>query len=108
MPGLIDGKNSIKYAGEDVEAMRAMAAAYQKRSLESLMQAQDKFKMQLAEDPVIRFHLQVPTNQLSQSTLSTLSQTLSTLSTLSQNSLNRHQVLKPQLSQRSVFAHMNM
>jgi 26S proteasome regulatory subunit N6 len=58
VPGLIDGKNSLKYAGPDLEAMREIAAAYKLRSLESLVATQEKFKQQLAEDPVIRFHLQ--------------------------------------------------
>jgi 26S proteasome regulatory subunit N6 len=58
VPGLIDGKNALKYAGPDLEAMREIASAYKQRSLESLVLTQEKYKEQLAEDPVIRFHLQ--------------------------------------------------
>jgi 26S proteasome regulatory subunit N6 len=58
VPGLIDGKNALKYAGPDLEAMREIASAYKTRSLESFVATQDKYKPQLAEDPVIRFHLQ--------------------------------------------------
>mmetsp|Transcript_20486 Transcript_20486/g.56581 ORF Transcript_20486/g.56581 Transcript_20486/m.56581 type:complete len:170 (-) Transcript_20486:32-541(-) len=58
VPGLIDGKNALKYAGRELEAMREVAAAYKKRSLEALIEAQSKYGSELAEDPVIRFHLQ--------------------------------------------------
>jgi 26S proteasome regulatory subunit N6 len=57
VPGLIDGKSGLKYAGPDLEAMREMAAAYQTRSLEKLIAAQERFAPQVSEDPVTKFHL---------------------------------------------------
>jgi len=54
---LIDGKSGIKFAGPDVEAMRAVAAAYKKRSLDDFTAALSKYSAQLKADPVIFSHL---------------------------------------------------
>ena len=72
VPGLIDGKNALKYAGPDLEAMREIASAYKLRSLENLVATQEKFKPQLAEDPVIRFHLQTLYDNLLEQNLARL------------------------------------
>lgn len=57
VPGLIDGKNSLKYGGRELEAMREMAEAYQTRSLDKLIATKAKFGAELSEDPVTKFHL---------------------------------------------------
>ena len=69
---MIDGKNALKYAGPDLEAMREIASAYQKRSLETLVATQEKYRSELAEDPVIRFHLQTLYDTLLEQNLSRL------------------------------------
>jgi hypothetical protein len=53
----IAGKSGIKFAGPDVEAMRAVAAAYKKRSLDDFTAALSKYSAQLKADPVIFSHL---------------------------------------------------
>lgn len=54
---LISGKLALKYAGKDVESMKAIAAASQKRSLSDFEKALQAFKTELVEDPFIRSHL---------------------------------------------------
>ncbi|XP_055931226.1 26S proteasome non-ATPase regulatory subunit 11-like [Argiope bruennichi] len=51
------GKLALKYAGIDVDAMKAIAAASSKRSLAEFQEALKKYKKQLVEDPIIRAHL---------------------------------------------------
>jgi len=54
---LIDGKHSLKFAGEELESMRSVAQAYEKRSLDNFQIAKAKYSKQLGEDPVINSHL---------------------------------------------------
>ncbi|GBM21345.1 26S proteasome non-ATPase regulatory subunit 11 [Araneus ventricosus] len=51
------GKLALKYAGIDVDAMKAIAAASSKRSLAEFQEALKKYKKQLVDDPIIRAHL---------------------------------------------------
>ncbi|XP_054714187.1 26S proteasome non-ATPase regulatory subunit 11-like [Uloborus diversus] len=51
------GKLALKYAGVDVDAMKAVAAASSKRSLADFQTALEKYKSQLVEDPIIHAHL---------------------------------------------------
>lgn len=53
----MSGKLALKYVGDDLEAMRAIAQASQKRSLADFNEAQRKYRNQLDGDPVIRAHL---------------------------------------------------
>ncbi|MCO5555137.1 hypothetical protein L7F22_008678 [Adiantum nelumboides] len=54
---IIEGKLAQKYAGRDVEAMKAVARAHEERSLEHFEQALADYKAELSNDPIIRNHL---------------------------------------------------
>jgi 26S proteasome regulatory subunit N6 len=54
---IISGKAGLKYSGAEVDAMRAVAEAYKKRSLHSLETALVQFKPQLQDDPIIKSQL---------------------------------------------------
>jgi len=51
------GKLALKYAGVDVDAMKAIASSSSKRSLSDFQEALVKYKKQLIEDPIIHAHL---------------------------------------------------
>jgi len=55
--GIVDSKNALKFSGADVEAMKDIASAYKKRSLEDLQQTVAKYQNELKKDPVIDRHL---------------------------------------------------
>ncbi|XBJ02305.1 26S proteasome non-ATPase regulatory subunit 11 homolog [Triticum dicoccoides] len=55
--GIISSKASLKYVGPDVDAMKAVADAYSKRSLKYFETALRDFKAQLEEDPIVHRHL---------------------------------------------------
>lgn len=54
---IINGKAGIKYAGIDVEAMKAIADAHKNRSIHQFEQVQKKYKPQLLDDVIIFRHL---------------------------------------------------
>ncbi|KAE8214781.1 hypothetical protein CF319_g1291 [Tilletia indica] len=54
---IIQGKLAQKYAGRDVEAMKAVAKAHEDRSLEDFEKALRDYKDELSNDPIIRNHL---------------------------------------------------
>mmetsp|Transcript_49511 Transcript_49511/g.105872 ORF Transcript_49511/g.105872 Transcript_49511/m.105872 type:complete len:450 (-) Transcript_49511:216-1565(-) len=54
---LISSKNGLKYTGLEIDAMAAVAAAHQERSLKKFEAVLEQFKGQLAEDPIISYHL---------------------------------------------------
>ncbi|KAI9199703.1 PCI domain-containing protein [Polychytrium aggregatum] len=54
---IINGKLALRYAGPEIEAMRAVANAHQNRSLLEFEQALSKYKDELGNDPIIRSHL---------------------------------------------------
>lgn len=54
---IIAGKHAVKYAGKDVEAMKAVAKAHEDRSLEGFEQALRTYKEELSNDPIVKNHL---------------------------------------------------
>ncbi|KAJ3233535.1 26S proteasome regulatory subunit rpn6 [Chytriomyces hyalinus] len=54
---IINSKVAVKYAGVDIEAMKAVATAHQNRSLLEFEQSMNKFKNELRNDPIINAHL---------------------------------------------------
>lgn len=57
VPSIISSKGGLKYVGQDVDAMRAVAKAYQDRSLKEFQACLDSYKQQLVGDPIIHTHL---------------------------------------------------
>lgn len=58
VPSTISSKAGIKYAGEEVDSMAAVAKAYADRSLHAFQAALDSHPQQLVQDPVTNTHLQ--------------------------------------------------
>lgn len=54
---IISGKLALKYAGNDIEAMKTVAQASHKRSLADFQKALQDFKKELEDDPIVRAHL---------------------------------------------------
>ncbi|XP_018326202.1 26S proteasome non-ATPase regulatory subunit 11 isoform X2 [Agrilus planipennis] len=54
---IVSGKLAIKYAGKDVDAMKAVAQASHKRSLADFQLAVKQFKHELEDDVIVRAHL---------------------------------------------------
>jgi len=54
---LMAGKMAVKYAGKNLEAMKAVARAHANRSLEEYERALGDYKFELGADPFIRNHL---------------------------------------------------
>nr|NVI77772.1 regulatory particle non-ATPase 6 [Cucujiformia] len=54
---IVSGKLSIKYAGKDIDAMKAVAQASHKRSLADFQLAVKEFKHELEDDVIVRAHL---------------------------------------------------
>ncbi|KAJ3293555.1 26S proteasome regulatory subunit rpn6 [Borealophlyctis nickersoniae] len=54
---IVNGKLALRYAGPDVEAMRAIASAHQNRSLSEFESALKKYQDELKNDPIIHTHL---------------------------------------------------
>ncbi|XP_074280019.1 26S proteasome non-ATPase regulatory subunit 11 homolog [Silene latifolia] len=55
--GIISSKAGLQYLGPELDAMKAVADAYSKRSLKLFESALEKFKGQLEEDPIVHRHL---------------------------------------------------
>lgn len=55
--GIISGKSGVRFAGVELEAMRAVANAYKGRSLHELEAALDKYPDQLRSDVIIQSQL---------------------------------------------------
>ncbi|CAL8074213.1 unnamed protein product [Orchesella dallaii] len=66
---LLSGKLALKYVGEDVEAMRAVAQAAHKRSLKDFQQALETYKAQLQEDEVVKAHFNTLYDKMMQQNL---------------------------------------
>lgn len=56
---IINGKAGVRYAGIDIEAMKATADAHKERSIHSFEAVLKKYKAQLVDDPFIFSHLNV-------------------------------------------------
>lgn len=54
---IISGKLAIKYAGKDIEAMKAVASASHKRSLADFQDGLVKYQQELEGDVIVRAHL---------------------------------------------------
>lgn len=54
---LLSGKLALKYVGQDLNAMKAIADSAQKRSLSDFQTAIKKFHTELQEDMVVKAHL---------------------------------------------------
>nr|NVI77873.1 regulatory particle non-ATPase 6 [Cucujiformia] len=54
---IVSGKLAIKYAGQDIDAMKAVAQASHKRSLADFQLAVKQFKHELEDDVIVRAHL---------------------------------------------------
>ena len=67
--GMITGKRGVKYAGSDVEAMSAIAAAASKRSLKEYEAVLSKYPHELQDDLLIKHHLGTLQEQLLESNL---------------------------------------
>ncbi|EFN51744.1 hypothetical protein CHLNCDRAFT_56351 [Chlorella variabilis] len=57
VPAIISSKGGLKYAGADVDAMRAVAKAYQDRSLQEFQATLQSYSGQLSDDPIVHTHL---------------------------------------------------
>jgi len=54
---IVSGKLALKYAGPDIEAMKAVAKAYSNRSLQEFEAAKSTYKSELTNDDIINTHL---------------------------------------------------
>ncbi|XP_042912786.1 26S proteasome non-ATPase regulatory subunit 11 isoform X2 [Parasteatoda tepidariorum] len=54
---IVMGKLALKYAGPNIDAMKAIAASSRKRSMEDFKKALVKYKSELVDDPIIKSHL---------------------------------------------------
>ena len=67
---LITSKLALKYAGREIESMKAIANSSQDRSLAEFQKSLDDFKDQLIDDPIVRSHLDVLYDNLLEQNLS--------------------------------------
>lgn len=54
---IMSGKLAVKYAGRDLDAMRAVAEASHRRSLADFQAAVKKYREELEDDVIVRAHL---------------------------------------------------
>lgn len=54
---IMSGKLAVKYAGKDLDAMRAVAEASHRRSLADFQTAVKKYREELEDDVIVRAHL---------------------------------------------------
>jgi 26S proteasome regulatory subunit N6 len=69
LSGLLSGKQGVKYAGKDVEAMSAIASASANRNLKEYEAVLATFKTELQDDLLIKHHLHILKEQLLESNL---------------------------------------
>eukprot|EP00741_Cyanophora_paradoxa_P002688 tig00000615_g2608.t1 len=61
---IMNSKAALKFAGPDIDAMRAVAKAHSSRSLKAFEEAQEKYKKELSDDLIISSHLSALYNTL--------------------------------------------
>ena len=66
---MLSGRQGVKYAGKDIEAMSAIASAASKRSLKEFEKVTETYPTELQEDLLIRHHLHILYEQLLESNL---------------------------------------
>jgi len=66
---IISGRQSVKYAGRDIEAMSAIAKAAGKRSLKEFDETSEQYEVELRTDLLIKHHLNVLKEQILESNL---------------------------------------
>lgn len=54
---IINSKSGLKYGGPEIDAMAAVAAAHQDRCLKKFEAVLQQYQKNLAEDPIIEYHL---------------------------------------------------
>jgi len=54
---IVNGKAGVKYAGQEVQAMKAVADAHKKRSIHAFQAVFEEYKEHLGQDPIISEHL---------------------------------------------------
>lgn len=67
--GMISGRQGVKYAGRDIEAMSAVASAASRRSLKEFESVLNEYAGELQEDLLIKHHLHLLQEQLLESNL---------------------------------------
>jgi len=67
--GMISGRQGVKYAGKDIEAMSSIASAASSRSLEEFESVIEKYSHELQDDLLIKHHLHILKEQLLESNL---------------------------------------
>lgn len=67
--GMLTGRQGVKYAGKDIEAMSAIANAASRRSLKEFESVTTMYPQELQEDLLIRHHLHILQEQLLESNL---------------------------------------
>lgn len=67
--GMISGRQGVKYAGRDIEAMSAVASAASHRNLKEFEQVLSDYANELQEDLLIKHHLHLLQEQLLESNL---------------------------------------
>ena len=66
---IISSKAGLKYAGSEVDALKAVAKAYKSRSLGDFQEVLGSYKDELQEDPVVHSHLKALYNALMEQNL---------------------------------------
>lgn len=67
--GMVSGRQGVKYAGRDIEAMSAVASAASHRNLKEFEKVLSDFAPELQEDLLIKHHLHLLQEQLLESNL---------------------------------------
>lgn len=70
MNNLVAGKLALKYAGREIESMKSIAGASQKRSLADFQKTLESYKEELLDDAFVRSHLDNLYDQLMEQNLS--------------------------------------
>jgi len=66
---MLTGRQGVKYAGKDIEAMSAIASAATRRSLKEFKSVTDEYPHELQDDLLIKHHLHILHEQLLESNL---------------------------------------